>query len=378
MIRDVNEKTNTTSIDELQKRISNEQRAILDAVWASIKETGLGLAERTLLHTYSRETLVAATNALGGDVIITGFTENKQRYNLQLVGIFLTSDGPRLEGLMKKYLCLLRRLYEKNPDIEGVGSTELEALPAEDDPDQTLFSASELIELRHILHRSQGAFASRLGGWSATDWSLVVDDAVADLKRVDDLDRYIKSEITKHYDARQPVGEADRIRYSGILAPNAFQEALAQLGRQPTTAEPDLDVVFLGESPLRGIIESDWREIQVLVSVHAWKSCIILSAGILEGLLLWKLEQHAESAQPRADEPVDYSEFTLSRLLRLCRERDLLAPEAALLSDWTRTYRNVVHPGNQRRELRTVQREHAIVAINLARIIAESFRTQAS
>jgi len=357
---------------DLRDQLTKRQRAILDDVWGHMKEKRAGIPERTLLDDYGREVLTSETKALGGSIIYSGHEENRLRYKVGLVGVFLTTDGPRLESLVKRYLDYLRTRYQADKEIERLSSKEFASWGA-----QFAFSESELNELRMILSLSLRSFASRLGGWNPEEWFISVDDDVVELKRVTDWDEYVKGEIMKGYDARQPVGEAERIRYSGIVgSQHPYSRAFAQLEVPPTEPVADLDLAFIDDLPLLGIVESDWSEARRLIEIGAWKSCTILCGGILEALLLWRLE-HAQRVVtlPSAGTSVDYGGLGLSELLRMCKEKDLLADEAVQLTEWARGYRNIVHPGNQRREGRNAGREHAAIALNLVSLVVKSFRS---
>lgn len=99
------------TLDRLRGRLTDRQRAVLDDVWSHMKEKGVGLPERPLLDKFGREELAAVTEDLGGSIIYSGHEENKLRYKLDLVGAFLTSDGPRLETLAQQYLQYLKSRY---------------------------------------------------------------------------------------------------------------------------------------------------------------------------------------------------------------------------------------------------------------------------
>lgn len=143
------------------------------------------MPERPLLEKYGKATLAAEISKLGGTVIFSNHEENKLRYNLRILGIFLTSDGTRLEKLVERYLIVLRDAYKNNRDIERFSNKEFASWA----PDIT---RSELNELRQILYRTHGSLPSSLAGWNADEWFISVDDEVVELKNVDDWPSYIE------------------------------------------------------------------------------------------------------------------------------------------------------------------------------------------
>jgi len=208
------------SLRSLRLLVTERQRAILDEVWEHIKRTNIGLPERPLLDKHGKVVLLGEVAKLGGTVIWSGLEENKERYNLGVVGIFLTSDGERLEKVVEHYLNVLRDAYAKNKEIEQFSSKDLASWA----PDLT---ANDLVSLRHILYRAHGSLASRLGGWNQEEWQITVDNEVVELKNISDWNAYINSKIMQWYDPKKPVGEAARMGYQASnQLPTAVSDAM--------------------------------------------------------------------------------------------------------------------------------------------------------
>lgn len=359
-------------LDDLRRRITGRQRAILDEVWAYMKTNNVGMPERPLFEKYTRGVLEAEATTLGGSIIFSGHEDNKRRYRLALVGMFLTSDGPRLEALMKRYLLVLKERYDVDREIERYSSKDFATWGIS-------FLAEELKELRIVLYASHRSFASRIGGWNAEEWFGVVDDEVVNLKHVNNWEEFVQAEVMKQYDAGEPVSEAKRIRYFNIpSAGSRFDNSLPPTNLRKHKLPEELEFEFIDDEKLRIILESDLREALGLLETRAWKSCIILCGSILEGLLLWKLEHTQrrvdESTNEDGAKTADYEDFGLALLLRSCKEQKLIENEAMMLTEWARDYRNLIHPGNQRRSGRHVRKEHATIAINLVMLVADSMR----
>jgi len=132
---------------------------------------------------------------------------------------------------------------------------------------------------------------------------------------------------------------------------------------------------------LQIILESDWKEACQHFKTKAWKSCVLLCGGIVEGLLLWQLE-HAQGraiASTQTVKPdIRYDGETLSVVLRLSREQGLVEEDESSLMEWAKLFRNVIHPGNQRREGRTPVKSHADLALKLVQVVAEGVRSKAA
>jgi hypothetical protein len=368
--------SNAVTLQSLRSALCDQQQSILDDVWTHVKSTRIGLPERPLLEKYGKLGLRDQLGKLSGTIIYSGHEEDKLRYNLGLVGIFLTSEGHRLEKLVQRYLLILRDAYTNNKDIETFSSNDL----ANWAPD---FTASELNELRLILHRAHGSFASRLGGWNDNEFFVTVENEIVDLKNIDDWGAYIDSQILKSYDSNLPVGDSDRARYSLGSKPNRLFDAINEanklsFGRRPSNDYEALDLTFFtDDAELRLILENDWKESCVLLRAEAWKSCVLLCGGIIEGILLWQLEnfQRRSTVESNGIAPdIRYDGETLSGVLRRSKEFDLVAPDELFLMDWARVYRNIIHPGNQRRESRSVEKSHAELAQKLVQVVADNVR----
>ncbi len=246
------------------------------------------------------------------------------------------------------------------------------------------------------------SLASSIGGWNQEEWFVTVDNEVVELKNVKDWPAYIEPKIMKWYDPRQPAGEIERMSYHDSQSrPDPIWDAIRQTdllsgfrAKSTSTKRPTsprnrrpsrtrkLDLSFMRDDvALQIILESDWKEACQHFKTKAWKSCVLLCGGIVEGLLLWQLE-HAQGraiASTQTVKPdIRYDGETLSVVLRLSREQGLVEEDESSLMEWAKLFRNVIHPGNQRREGRTPVKSHADLALKLVQVVAEGVRSKAA
>lgn len=211
------------TLRSVRSAVTTRQRDILDEVWQHTKRTHIGLPERPLLDKHGKAVLLEEVGKLGGTVIYSGHEENKVRYNLGVVGIFLTSDGERLEKVVERYLVVLRDAYARDKEIERFSSKDLASWA----PDLT---SDDLVALRHILYRAHASLASSIGGWNAEEWFVTVDNEVVELKNVKEWSGYIDLKIMQWYDPQRPAGEIERSNYDIAEAkPNSLFESLRQI-----------------------------------------------------------------------------------------------------------------------------------------------------
>ena len=140
---------------------------------------------------------------------------------------------------------------------------------------------------------------------------------------------------------------------------------------QETPITEHREFAFTRDDQLRAILQRDYREIQRSFVAECWKSVIILSGGAHEAVLLDLALDNEAAAKGslRAPKKPDVRRWDLSELIDVCIDAKLVSPYVSSVSDATREYRNLVHPGN---ELRTELRfgaEEARIALTVLEMI---------
>jgi hypothetical protein len=127
-----------------------------------------------------------------------------------------------------------------------------------------------------------------------------------------------------------------------------------------------MDFSFVCNSGIKGILERDYAELMRLDPVHSSKSVLILSGGIIEGLLIDALV--AEGA-------FTYEEAETKHLKELIHpaKRDGIIKHDNI-TDVLRVYRNLVHPTREIKEKLSFSVDHAIVARDSVGLIIREVR----
>jgi len=122
----------------------------------------------------------------------------------------------------------------------------------------------------------------------------------------------------------------------------------------PMDAPPDF-VRLVSESSLAGILTFRWAEAQRCFKAEAYLSSIIMMGSILEGVLLYKVEQNHGLAKQAKAAPRDKTgatkpiqEWSLSALIDAAHELGWLQGDVKRFSHALRESRNYVHPYAQR------------------------------
>jgi hypothetical protein len=131
-----------------------------------------------------------------------------------------------------------------------------------------------------------------------------------------------------------------------------------------------LDFSFIRDQPLRSIVERDFVEAQRAYIADCWKSVIILSGGVIETMLLDALlnEPRAVNAKAAPNEN-DLNRWSMADLINVAVELKVVEPSVQALANPVREYRNLVHPGVERRRGIKPEKLEAESGLNILRII---------
>jgi hypothetical protein len=138
--------------------------------------------------------------------------------------------------------------------------------------------------------------------------------------------------------------------------------------RDPVTER--LDFSFIRDKSFRSIVERDFVEAQRAYIADCWKSVIILSGGVIETMLLDALlnEPRAVIAKAAPKEG-DLNRWSLADLINVAVELKIVEPSVQGLANPVREYRNLVHPGVERRKGIKPDKLEAESGLNILRII---------
>ncbi|MBU0650050.1 hypothetical protein KJ605_00085 [Patescibacteria group bacterium] len=128
---------------------------------------------------------------------------------------------------------------------------------------------------------------------------------------------------------------------------------------------------FIQDANIRDILERDYKEIQRGVIAGNWKSVIILSGGSIEAILLDSLQKKTSRALSSSKRPSesDLSKWDLSSLIDVGLDIKLVKPAVGKLSHSVREYRNLIHPGKEKRSGLKVEPEEAKIALEVLNIL---------
>lgn len=121
-----------------------------------------------------------------------------------------------------------------------------------------------------------------------------------------------------------------------------------------TAALPLGFITLIKDEKLSKILTDRWEESKRTISAEAYLSTIILLGSILEGILLYKIEQNPQKSNCAKSAPknesnntLPFRKWTLNSLITVAHECEWLSYDTSNYSHNLRNYRNLVHPKEQ-------------------------------
>ncbi len=347
--------TQTPILAGLRKWLTDDQRKVLNTILEYYREHQDWVPARILHHQIGKGPVLSAVEPLGGSVVFRTEVGGKDYYELTLLGVLLSDYGSEAEKLLMGYLDYVRAQYDQNPLVEKVTADEIR---------QSLELKEEQAELLGALISLGYFYGGSLS--PGKRWECGVPKDVDDLPAIGDLREYVQKRAIRDYDPRMPIEPNDRLLYS-----------LSKRAKEQKT-----EFGFIQDPLLRDQLAKDWDEAQRVRGVQAWKSCVILCGGILEGMLLDVLkrdEQQAKSAYQKVRKgkaAPDLNRWELADLVDVAKSLGLLSKSAEHLGHGLREFRNLIHPGKQVREKVTLTQEEAEIAFNIVKVCLREFSSR--
>jgi len=262
---------NVPHLPALRKKVTDNQRQILNAIWNYYRNHGKWMPARVLHHQMGKDFVLANIKSLGGSIVWKMWTlDGQDAYWLSLLGVMLSDNGLEGETLLVRYFEYLRSEFMKNPEIDKITGKEI--------GNAMQLTNEQLRYLRELIRL--GEFWGKNASFGE-EWECGVPREIDDLPGITDLREYLWKTITHKYDPKMPLDPNDRTQYF--------------LSREKK--EPAREFGFIQDPKLRDQLTDDWDEAKRVREARAWKSCVILCGGILEGMLLDFLKRDEPEAK---------------------------------------------------------------------------------
>jgi len=206
-------KATKQSLNEMRNSMSAFQEKLIEKVWQHFNRGGKWPVLRALYRDHGKIRVKAALAKLGSIVGREDSGEGRwSRYSLTLVGVLLTSEGPRFESLMTRFFQFQRKLFQKEPEATDAKSEKVQRLLGLSAEDTALLG-----KLLRIVH-----FGGGYGG-ANDSWSANAMEEAEDFPKTSDLRSEFETWLFHHYRYASVVFEEERrARDSQISFGNLF------------------------------------------------------------------------------------------------------------------------------------------------------------
>lgn len=200
------------TVDKIRASLTNDQRAIINAVWeyhlgkddrwAWIPTAALyrKFADPTVTRRAGRDFVLATLHSLNGSII---YEHQEHYYALTFLGSLLTDDGRDGIDLIARCLELFQRKYDSGQDLKEITVTSEEIATSLNLSNDKLIVLHELLEISRLANP----------GGNKEQWTVSVTSWMDDFLFEDDLRQYVEREALKDYDPHLPSIYEEKASY---------------------------------------------------------------------------------------------------------------------------------------------------------------------
>ena len=318
------------NLEELRGQLTGEQRSVLNAIWEHYRDQGEWSLRSSLDRRFGAGALRGALEGLGPSIVGELEDAGEQGVRVTFLGVLLTDQGPEVEELLARYLEYVRDRYRKDSHLEWIGSQEVEAALDLTPPRSRL-----LRQLIRVSHWWGGG-----SGFGAREWTVGIPVDVDDLPADPDLRSYVRTHVLRHLGAPTAVPARPGVRG---------------------------DFWFMADSDLQRQLALDWREAQDAHQAQAWKACVLLCGGILEGLLAEVLG--GEGPSPGSPPATGAPDWNPAALLEVSGKREVLGGAALPVRQCLQLFRALIQPVPRARLGLSVTQDDAEASMHAVRTL---------
>lgn len=294
---------------------------------------------------------------------------------------YVKSLAEELAGLIEARLGQ-SNTNEQMFDIPGRFKAIVEEVDRLDPRDFVAAVRPRFVDLRRSLRNWASAVSDKNWMWchkAVWDGSAPLPDRVTpDTAIAVEIPEASRREFFRPLDSTNTVrNRALSIRNAAIQACRDLSSVLDEHGGDGSGAD-QRDFSFIHDSGLRAIIDRDYFELKrKVVPSEAWKCAVIMAGSIAEAILQDALAEpkvrllaNASQSKPSGKGPVETGRWDLADLIDVARESTVGVIDKTIADSLSviRTYRNLVHPTNERRTQRSCtdpESRHAVSGLDL-------------
>ena len=189
----------------------------------------------------------------------------------------------------------------------------------------------------------------------------------------------------KEYRNHRFYGSIDKVNIGGLpFLPSATEMVTDMLDQLiADTIDFCKTIHFIDDTTMRDILARDLRECAVAIVARQDKLASIMCGSIIEALLMCKITERgiskydiSEISKAKTANNYVVSSMSLSELLYVARQEDLITINSYRLGHYIRDYRNIVHPAKEKRMKEEINHENVLMMWSvLKRISGELLHT---
>jgi len=167
----------------------------------------------------------------------------------------------------------------------------------------------------------------------------------------------------------------DTIPHFGDYNPISFIRRALSLCPDEIPSKDTAELIFIEDDDLRANFRIDISATNQALSNGEWKAATVLAGSVIEALLLWRLNQYEEKDVNRArtsllndkvlrsDPGRNLDKWSLHSFIEVAAKLEAIGADTAKQARLAKEYRNLIHPGREKRLGQKCERGTALAAV---------------
>src|SRR6266850_2888282 len=190
------------TLNGLRANLLPLQAAFLNEIWHHFGRSCEWPSLRAMYSRHGKSSVIESLSRLGGSVVWElEATERGKCCELSLIGVLLTTEGPKFERLLVRFFEFQRQLFKTDPEKRNINSGEVATAMALAQEETSLLG--QLLWLGHL-----GGSSKKDGSWIVTAMQEADDFPISG-----ELDACFEQWLLRNYKPDAPVFLNDRQKF---------------------------------------------------------------------------------------------------------------------------------------------------------------------
>jgi len=203
------------NLNELARKISDEQKTILNEIWNYYIRNDSWIPAVALYQRFSKDSVLSNIKPLGGSIVyVSRNAGERERFVVTFLGSLLTTNGSALALMFLQYLNYIRERLESDYELKEIDGAQVRERLQFDHADNKLFVRA--LRLSPFLNG---------GSLGENTWTAGLPSDVDDLFSGIGIQEYFESKALKNYDPAVPTEGDRRMIYLNAKAQDIFPQS---------------------------------------------------------------------------------------------------------------------------------------------------------